>query len=125
LYIVPHEDGLVAIGSTSENSFAEPTSTDGLLDSLIDKARTMAPLLAAASVVERWAGVRPRAVGREPMVGRHPDHANISLMTGGFKVSFGIAHKLACEVLNEIKGGTLGVPPSFTVEAHFVEAGRL
>lgn len=125
LYIVPHEDGLVAIGSTSENSFAEPTSTDDLLDVLIDKARAMAPLLADAPVVERWAGVRPRAIGREPMVGRHPDHANISLMTGGFKVSFGIAHKLACEVLNEIKGGTLGVPPSFTVEAHLEVAGRV
>lgn len=125
LYIVPHEDGLVAVGSTSENSFAEPTSTDALLDVLIDKARAMAPVLADAPIVERWAGVRPKAIGREPMVGRHPDHANLSLMTGGFKVSFGIAHKLACEVLNEIKGGTLGVPPSFTVAAHFNEAGRV
>jgi glycine oxidase len=125
LYIVPHEDGLVAVGSTSENSFAEPTTTDDLLDALIDKARRMAPVLVDAPVVERWAGVRPKAIGREPMVGRHPDHANVSLMTGGFKISFGIAHKLAREVLNEIKGGSLGVPPSFTVQAHLQEAGRV
>lgn len=125
LYIVPHEDGLVAVGSTSENSFAEPTTTDDLLDALIDKARRMAPVLIDAPVVERWAGVRPKAIGREPMVGRHPDHANVSLMTGGFKISFGIAHKLAREVLNEIKGGSLGVPPSFTVQAHLQEAGRV
>lgn len=125
LYIVPHENGLVAIGSTSENSFADPQGTDGLLDALIEKARHMAPILADAPVVERWAGLRPKAIGREPMVGRHPDHANISLMTGGFKVSFGLAHALAREVLNEIEGGTLGVPPSFTVAAHFEEAGRI
>ena len=125
LYVVPHENGLVAIGSTSENSFADPKGTDGLLDALIDKARHMAPLLGDAPVVERWAGLRPKAIGREPMVGRHPDHPNISLMTGGFKVSFGLAHMLAREVLNEIKGGTLGVPPSFTVTAHFEEAGRI
>ena len=125
LYIVPHEDGYVAVGSTSENSFAEPTGTDGLLDTLIDKARRMAPVLADAPVVERWAGIRPKAIGREPMVGRHPDHANISLMTGGFKVSFGMAHGLAREVLNEIKGSTLDVPPSFTVSAHLDEAGRV
>ena len=125
LYIVPHEDGYVAVGSTSENSFAEPVGTDGLLDTLIDKARRMAPVLADAPVVERWAGIRPKAIGREPMVGRHPDHANISLMTGGFKVSFGMAHGLAREVLNEIKGGTLDVPPSFTVSAHLDEAGRV
>jgi glycine oxidase len=125
LYIVPHENGLVAIGSTSENTFDDPKSTDDLLEALIGKARAMAPILADAPVVERWAGLRPKAVGREPMVGRHPDHANLSLMTGGFKVSFGIAHKLAREVLNEIKGGTLDVPPSFTVAAHFTEAGRV
>lgn len=125
LYIVPHEDGLVAIGSTSENSFADPFGTDGLLDALIARARQMAPVLAEAPVVERWAGLRPKAIGREPMVGRHPDHPTVSLMTGGFKVSFGLAHELARAVLDEIKGGTLGVPPSFTVAAHFEEAGRV
>ncbi|WP_337184754.1 FAD-binding oxidoreductase [Shinella sp.] len=125
LYIVPHEGGLVAVGSTSETDFADATGTDGLLDTLVGKARRMAPALADAPVVERWAGLRPKAIGREPMVGRHPDHANISLMTGGFKVSFGLAHKLARAVLDEIKGGTLDVPPSFTVPAHFEEAGRV
>ena len=124
LYIVPHENGLVAIGSTSENGFADPHGTDGLLDALIDKARLMAPVLAEAPVVERWAGLRPKAIGREPMVGRHPDHPAVSLMTGGFKVSFGLAHALARAVLNEIEGGTLDVPPSFTVAAHLEEAGQ-
>jgi len=125
LYIVPHENGVVAIGSTSENNFADAHSTDGLLDALIEKARLMVPVLAEAPVVERWAGVRPKAIGREPMIGKHPDHANLSLMTGGFKVSFGLAHALARAVLNEIEGGTLDVPPSFTVPAHFEEAGRI
>jgi glycine oxidase len=124
LYIVPHENGLVAVGSTSENSFDDTSGTDGLLDALIDKARRMAPVLAEAPVMERWAGLRPKAIGREPMIGRHPDHATVSLMTGGFKVSFGMAHALARAVLNEMKGGTLDVPPSFTVSAHFEEAGR-
>jgi glycine oxidase len=125
LYIVPHDNGLVAVGSTSENSFDNAESTDGLLDALIDKARRMAPVLSDAPVVERWAGLRPKAIGREPLVGRHPDHANLSLMTGGFKVSFGLAHALARAVLNEIEGGTLDVPPSFTALAHFDEAGRM
>lgn len=125
LYIVPHENGRVAVGSTSENSFDDPAGTDGQLDVLIEKARLMAPVLADAPVIERWAGLRPKAIGREPMVGRHPDHANICLMTGGFKVSFGLAHALARNVLSELKGGTLDVPPSFTVAAHFEAAGRI
>ena len=92
---------------------------------LIDKARLTAPVLAGAPVIERWAGLRPKAVGRDPMVGRHPDHANLSLMTGGFKVSFGLAHALSRAVLDEIEGGALDVPPSFTVPAHFEAAGRV
>lgn len=125
LYIVPHDNGLVAIGSTSENSFEQADSTDNLLEALIGKARHMVPVLANAPVVERWAGLRPKAIGREPMVGRHPDFANLSLMAGGFKVSFGLAHALARTVLDEIEGGTLDVPPSFTVSAHLEQAGRI
>ena len=124
LYIVPHEEGLVAVGSTSENSFVDPLGTDERLDALLDKARGVAPILGDAAVVERWAGLRPKAIGRDPMVGRHPDHPRISLMTGGFKVSFGIAHALARAVVGEIKGDTLCVPPSFTVAAHLEEAAR-
>ena len=125
LYIVPHEDGLVAIGSTSENAFAEPFSTDALLDDLIGRARLVAPALADAPVVERWAGLRPKAIGRDPMAGRHPEHGRIHLMTGGFKVSFGLAHALARAVVTEIEGGgPCGLPPSFAVEAHLLQAAR-
>ncbi len=35
LYVVPHEGGRVAIGSTSENRFDEPFTTDDQLEDLI------------------------------------------------------------------------------------------
>ena len=60
LYIVPHDNGLVAVGSTSENSFSDPLSNDDLLDDLLHRARAVVPLLAGAPVVERWAGLRPK-----------------------------------------------------------------
>mgnify|MGYP002652348305 CR=1 FL=1 len=57
--------------------------------------------------------------GREPMVGRHPDHWNVSVLTGGFKVSFGIAHRLARFVVDEIAGSpTIGIPDSFFCRNH-------
>lgn len=125
LYIVPHDGGFAAVGSTSENRFDDPFSTDAQLDDLVGRARAMAPLLRDAPVVERWAGLRPKAIGRDPMVGRHPDHHRIHLMTGGFKVSFGLAHALARAVVDGLEGGTpADVPPSFRVEAHLVEADR-
>ncbi|MCG5476317.1 MAG: D-amino-acid oxidase, partial [Sinorhizobium fredii] len=70
-------------------------------------------------VIERWAGLRPKATGREPMVGRHPDHQRLSVLTGGFKVSFGMAHVLAGLVIDEITGQTtIDLPQSFRCETH-------
>ena len=118
LYIVPHEDGTVAIGSTSEEDFVEPFSTDDRLDALIDAAREIVPELRDADVVERWAGLRPKAIGRDPMVGALAERPEIVALTGGFKVSFGLAHRLADAALCAIQGKEMDVPSSFRTEAH-------
>ncbi|WP_426122236.1 NAD(P)/FAD-dependent oxidoreductase [Pararhizobium sp. PWRC1-1] len=120
LYVVPHDNGLVAVGSTSENSFANPASNDHLLDDLLARARAVVPLLADAPVVERWAGLRPKAIGRDPMVGCHPDHHQIYTLTGGFKISFGLAHRLAASVIGEMAGQRdEALPDSFRWASHF------
>ncbi len=120
LYIVPHEGGLVAVGSTSENRFEDPLSTDRQLDDLLIAARAMAPVLAGADVVERWAGLRPKAVDRDPMVGPHPDHPSLIALTGGFKVSFGLAHRLAQAAVCEAASVacSFNLPQSFTLASH-------
>lgn len=118
LYIVPHDDGTVAIGSTSENTFSDPFGTDDQVETLIASARQLAPELADAPVIERWAGLRPKAIGRDPMVGPHPDLPRLIALTGGFKVSFGLAHKLADAALAAVGGETLDVPESFLLTHH-------
>lgn len=120
LYIVPHEGGLVAVGSTSENRYEDPLSTDGQLDDLLFAARIMAPALAGAEVIERWAGLRPKAVDRDPMVGSHPAHPSLIALTGGFKVSFGLAHRLAEAAVREAANIPCGfkLPPTFTLASH-------
>lgn len=120
LYVVPHENGMVAVGSSSEDVFSSPLSTDEKLDALLARAADLVPAIRGASVVERWAGVRPKAIGRDPMAGRLPDQAHLYALTGGFKISFGIAHRLAAVVIDEIcKGKNDGLPESFRCEAHF------
>ncbi len=120
LYIVPHEKGLVAVGSTSENRFDDPMSTDGQLDDLLAAARIMAPVLSGVEVMERWAGLRPKAVDRDPMVGAHPDHPSLIALTGGFKVSFGLAHRLAEAAVREAADipCCFKLPLSFTLASH-------
>lgn len=118
LYVVAHEGGRVAIGSTSEETFDDAGSTDEKLETLIDRAREVSPALADAPVVERWAGLRPKAIERDPMIGPHPDHPRILALAGGFKVSFGIAHRLADAVLDSVQGRPMAVPHSFFLENH-------
>ncbi|MGG7518820.1 NAD(P)/FAD-dependent oxidoreductase [Allorhizobium undicola] len=118
LYVVPHEGGMVAIGSTSENSFDAPFTTDGQVQALIERATEMVPALEGAEVVERWAGLRPKAIGRDPMVGAHPEFPHVIALGGGFKVSFGIAHKLAEAACAALKGEDMRVPESFHLARH-------
>lgn len=125
LYIVPHEGGIAAIGSTSEDHFASPFTTDEQLEALIARARYLAPVLHSAEVVERWAGLRPKAIDRDPMVGPHPDAPRVVALTGGFKVSFGMAHRLADAALSTIVGQPPAIPEGFHLSNHIAVAARV
>ncbi len=106
LHIIPHIDGTVAIGSTSERAFDDPTTTDAQLDELIGKAGDLVPVLHGARVLHRWAGVRPRAQSRAPLLGPWPDRPGHFIANGGFKIGFGMAPGCAevlCDLILEDK----------------------
>jgi glycine/D-amino acid oxidase-like deaminating enzyme len=64
-------------------------------------------------VLKRWAGVRPRARTRGPILGRHPLCSGAFIANGGFKIGFGMA-PLAGEVMADlILDGTDRIPPDF------------
>jgi glycine/D-amino acid oxidase-like deaminating enzyme len=117
LHIMPHDNGTVAIGSTSEREFGNPESTDAQLDDLIARAREILPVLKTADVVQRWAGVRPRARSRAPMLGRHPVTPDQFIVNGGFKIGFGMAPKTASVMADLILEYKDTIPKSFRVEA--------
>lgn len=117
LHIVPHADGTVAIGSTSERDYADPTGTDAQLEALIEMARRLCPALRDAPVIERWAGVRPRARSRAPMLGVHPLRPGAFVANGGFKIGFGMAPMVARLMADLILEGQDAIPPDFRVEA--------
>lgn len=116
VHIVPHADGTVAIGSTSERDFDAPDSTDAQLEALIEKARAICPALAGAEVVDRWAGVRPRARSRAPMLGAWPGRPGHFIANGGFKIGFGMAPKVAQVMADLILEGRDAIPAGFRVE---------
>ena len=124
LHIVPHADGTVAIGSTSERDYDTPEGTDAQLDALIDCARAACPALAGAEVVERWAGVRPRARSRAPMLGAHPAKPGAFIANGGFKIGFGMAPICALLIADLVLEGVDRIPDSFRPEASFPKSGE-
>ena len=115
--IVPHENGTVAIGSTSERDYTSPDGTDELLDEILLKAGEVLPVLRAAPVVERWAGLRPRARSRAPMLGAWPGRDGEFIANGGFKIGFGMAPKVAEVMADLVLDGVDLVPERFLVEA--------
>ncbi len=119
IHIVPHGDGTVAVGSTSEREWADPSTTDEQLDHVIDRARAACPLLREAPVIERWAGLRPRSRSRAPMLGHHPLYPGHFIANGGFKIGFGMAPVVGALMADLIVGGVDRIPAEFRPEASF------
>lgn len=116
LYIVPHADGTIAIGSTSETEFAEPHTTDGQLEDIISRARRIFPALGPCKVIERWAGLRPRAPKPNPLAG--PVGDGIWIANGGFKTGFGLAPAIGAALARMIEGDAPCLPADFLPPAH-------
>lgn len=101
LYLIARPDGTVAIGSTSENDWQEPESTDQQLDALIQRAIAVSPCLKNAKICEKWAGIRPKTHSRVPFSGPIAGCAKLFLITGGFKISLAIAHIVAEQFISQ------------------------
>lgn len=124
LYIVRHA-GAVAVGATAEHSWPD-SGPDALLDAVIARARRFCPALEDARVLERWAGIRPRAPGPGPMVGPMPDRADVWIAAGGFKIGFALAHIVGRAVAAQIAGVSppVALPGETTVGAHLARLRR-
>ncbi len=117
VHVIPHQDGTVAIGSTSERVYDDPEITDAQLDVVIAAARAAVPALAEAPVIDRWAGVRPRARSRAPMLGHWPARPGHFIANGGFKIGFGMAPKIAEVMADLVLDGRDQIPRGFEVAA--------
>jgi glycine/D-amino acid oxidase-like deaminating enzyme len=117
LHIVPHADGTVALGSTSETAWeGGDGATDAQLDTLIARVRALVPALRDAPVVARWAGVRPRAASRTLALGPWPGRPGHFVANGGFKTGFAMAPLAALLMIDLILGGQDAIPAPFRLE---------
>lgn len=124
-YVIGRPDGTTAVGATTEFDWttAAPRDSDDI-DALLARATELVPALKSAQRVSLWSGIRPRAVGRDPLVGclNHADRVWVA--TGGYKITLGIAHLLAAALVGPITAGEgpITLPKSFSPEHHIAAA---
>ncbi len=116
LYIVPHADGRVAVGSTSEREFSDARQTDGMLDELRDRAVQLFPRLKEGRIVHRWAHARPRCITRAPILGADPMRPGTFIANGGYKTGFGMAPRIASVMADLVLEGLDTVPSEMSLE---------
>ncbi len=117
LHIIPHSDGTVAVGSTSQTAWTDHDHRPEDSEALLAAARAALPCLSDAPMVEAWAGIRPRATTRSPLMGAWPGRPGHFVMNGGFKIGFGMAPKMAEVMADLVLEGRDGVPEGFRLGA--------
>lgn len=84
-YLVPKADGQVVLGATEEDGNYDRRPTLAGLARLSEAVLEFLPAVGQFVVEGTWAGLRPAAPDRYPIVGRAPGYDNLVLATAHFR----------------------------------------
>lgn len=90
-YLVPRADGHILAGSTLEEAGFDKTPTEAARAELAAFVAGILPDVAAQGPIRHWAGLRPGSPGNVPIIGRHPELANLHVNTGHFRYGVTLA----------------------------------
>jgi len=122
-YVIPHANGEIAVGSTTEKEWDQPFETDEKLDQVIANALQVCPALRHGKILNTWAGLRPRGRKPDPILGPVTGPKGYFVATGGFKIGFGIAH-VAGDILGKmIAKEPFELPKQFYADHTICEGG--
>ncbi len=111
IYVVPRTQGPQAgtalIGATEEDAGFDTHTSQADLDHLRQRAASLLPALedaAAAPQVEAWAGLRPAAADRLPLIGRLPGSSHQWMAAGHFRNGILLAPATAVVLADLLEG---------------------
>jgi glycine oxidase len=112
-YLVPREDGTVALGSTTEkkSGFNINTTVEGIRDILSTTSEAV-PQIASAPIEKTWAGLRPVGRDSKPHIGQVPDIEGLFVATGHYKIGFGYLPFTADVISKQVNNIELDFDPS-------------
>ena len=109
-YIIPRRDGRLLAGSTSEHVGFDKRVTEAGIDSIRSMAIEIAPALQNISIIDSWAGFRPRAKDDLPALGSVVAVKGLFYATGHYRNGILLA-PITGEV---IAGAIVGDSPEWT-----------
>lgn len=80
IFIFPAGGDYYAVGATYSNTDKTPGPTKAAREELVEKLRDL--IKVEFEVVDQVAGLRPSTIDRRPLVGRHPNYANLYTCNG-------------------------------------------
>lgn len=84
-YLIPRLSGFIIAGSTTENVGYDKRTTAGGIHSILQRAFEIAPALAAQTIAETWAGLRPKAGDDWPSLGADGEVQGLIYATGHYR----------------------------------------
>ncbi len=90
-YLIPRKDGRILVGSTVENAQFNKGTSDTVREALRDFAHGLLPALRQCQIEKHWAGLRPGSPEGIPIIGGHPEVANLYFSSGHFRNGFVMA----------------------------------
>jgi glycine/D-amino acid oxidase-like deaminating enzyme len=79
-FIIPLKNGRYKVGSTYDKMDMLEEVTESGKNKICEKLRALSPM--KFKIVDQQAGIRPGTVTRRPLLGRHPELANLFVFNG-------------------------------------------
>ena len=84
-YLIPRRDGRLLAGSTSEKVGFDKRVTEAGVERIKNMAREITPQIATLSLIDTWAGFRPRAQDDLPVLGVSDEFEGLWYATGHYR----------------------------------------
>jgi glycine oxidase len=117
VYLVPHADGTVLAGATSERVGFEKRVTPSAVRDLIGAATALAPMLESAAFVAARVGLRPATPDELPLLGPSPV-AGLHFAAGHYRSGVLLAPVTASLVADALEGRGTRDLSAFSVERY-------
>ena len=120
-YIIPRRDGRLLAGSTSEHVGFDKRVTEAGVDKIKSMTIEIAPSLQNISIIDSWAGFRPRANDDLPVLGSVKDVKGLFYATAHYRNGILLApitgELIARAVIGDLSEWTAFSPQRFVAEA--------